>query len=327
MYDDDFLARLETGLRGALPLWGLTPDAALRLLTISENATFLAEQAGDKPVVFRVHRPDYHSADEIRSELAWIERLRTDGVAATPAPLRMVDGDLLGAFDDSGALRHVVAFEFMSGAEPAPGDDLAGWFGSLGALTAGLHGHVRGWPRGGSFRRKRWDFDAMLGELRLWGDWRAALGLTPDGRALLERTAQALADRLSAYGAGPDRFGLIHADLRLANLLVEGDRLGVIDFDDCGFSWFMYDFAAAVSFIEHEPYIPALQAAWLDGYATVAPVRPEDVAMMPTFLMLRRMLLTAWIASHAETPTAQATGPDYTLGTLGLAERYLGGLR
>ena len=41
------------------------------------------------------------------------------------------------------------------------------------------------------------------------------------------------------------------------------------------------------------------------------------------FLMLRRMQLTAWVASHAETPTAQSMGEDYTRGTVALAQRYL----
>ena len=45
--------------------------------------------------------------------------------------------------------------------------------------------------------------------------------------------------------------------------------------------------------------------------------------MIPTFVMLRRLLLTAWIASHAETPTAQEMGIPYTEGTCAIAEDYL----
>ena len=45
----------------------------------------------------------------------------------------------------------------------------------------------------------------------------------------------------------------MHADIRLANLLVDGEHVRVIDFDDCGWSWFMYDFATTVSFIEDHP--------------------------------------------------------------------------
>lgn len=325
MYDDGFLGRLEARLREALPQWGMAPDAPLRLLTVSENATFLAEDDGGGPIILRVHRPGYHTPDEIRSELTWIGALRADGVAAVPEPLRRTDGELLGTLDDGGSPRHVVAFGFVSGKEPEPGTDLAGWYRTLGSITARLHGHARGWRPPAGFRRKTWDFDAMLGGRPLWGDWRDGLGLEASGRALLERASARLRGEVAAYGAAGPRFGLIHADLRPANLLVDGDRLAVIDFDDCGFSWFMYDFAAAASFMEHEPFIPELQEAWLDGYAAVAPVAPEDRAIMPALLLLRRILLTAWIASHAETPTAQATGVPFTHGTLDLAERYLAG--
>jgi Ser/Thr protein kinase RdoA (MazF antagonist) len=323
MYDDAFLNRLESRLREALPRWGLSPAASLRLLTISENATFVAEAEDARRVVFRVHRPDYHTPEEIRSELAWLDALRRDGVAVTPEPLPMADGELLGAIDDEGAVRHVAAFAFMPGREPEPDADLAEWYRILGDVTARLHTHARGWRPGPSFRRKTWNYRSMLGEEPLWGDWRAGLGLDEVGRVLLQRTCGAIARKLAAYGDGPDRFGLIHADLRPANLLVDGDRLAVIDFDDCGFSWFLFDFAAAVSFMELEPFIPDLQETWLSAYARTAPIGSEDLAMMPTFLTLRRIQLTAWIASHAETPTAQSMGAAYTHGTLELTERYL----
>jgi Ser/Thr protein kinase RdoA (MazF antagonist) len=163
----------------------------------------------------------------------------------------------------------------------------------------------------------------MLGTRLLWGDWHAGLGLRDDGRKLLQRVADILKQRLDTYGNTYDRFGLVHADLRLANLLVDGARLGVIDFDDCGFSWFFYDFAAAVSFMEHEPVVAELQASWLDGYRAIAPVSHEDELMLPVFVMLRRMLLTAWIASHSDTETARRSGTDYTDGTVAMGEQFL----
>ncbi len=324
MYSEDFIGQLEGGLRAALPRWGLEEDTQLALLTVSENATFRAQdpEAG-RDVVFRVHRPGYHTREEIASELAWLDALQSGGVVETLTPVPQTDGTLIADIDDAGTIRHVVAFEFLRGKEPDEASGLAAWFHELGAVSARLHAHSRAWTPPPGFIRKTWNFETTLGGNQLWGDWREGLGLKPEGRQILEEVAELLRHRLAAYGEDRDKFGLVHADLRLANLLIDGDCLSVIDFDDCGFSWYLYDFAAAISFLEHEPYIPELLDEWIAGYRQVAALSDADAAMIPTFIMLRRMLLTAWIASHSETPMAQQMGEAYTLGTVALGRAFL----
>jgi Ser/Thr protein kinase RdoA (MazF antagonist) len=149
------------------------------------------------------------------------------------------------------------------------------------------------------------------------------MGLTGNDRKLLDRLVDRLRQRLDRFGKSPERFGLIHADLRLANLLVENGETKVIDFDDCGFGWYLYDFGTAVSFIEHRSDMDELIASWVDGYRRVVPLCEEEENEIPTFIMMRRLLLTAWIASHSDTELAQAQGIDYTEGTCALAEAYL----
>ena len=325
MYTDAFVERLREGAQSLVHEWGLSEDAKVSLLNISENATFRADDpAGPAPIIVRVHRPHYHTRAEILSELTWVEALRAGGVASIAAPLPLASGGHIATVTVDGDEREVVAFEFMAGKEPSPTDRLEDGFRKLGAVSARLHEHVRGWTAPDGFVRKTWNFDTTVGATPHWGDWRAGLGLTPDGKAVLERTVATIGERLAAFGAGPDRFGLIHADLRLANLLVDGDTISVIDFDDCGFGWYAFDFAAAISFLEMDPAIPAVQAAWLEGYRSVAPFEADAEAELATFIMLRRIQLTAWIASHSETPTAQEMGTAFTDGTVALAERYLG---
>lgn len=323
MLDGDFLARIEVALGEALPRWGLDPALRLERLSVSENATFLARDTGQGDLVVRVHRPGYHDRDEIASELAWLAALAQEDVVPAPRPVPFRDGHLIADLEDGADIRHVVMFRYLPGEEPAPGDDLARWFETLGAMTARLHAHSRRWQRPAGFRRKVWNFETMLGARPLWGDWRDSLGLDAAGLAVLARTVARVRERLGEVGEGPERFGLIHADLRLANLLVDGDRLSLIDFDDSGFCWFLYDFAAAISFIEHEPYVPELERAWIAGYRTLAPLPEEEAGLVPLFVILRRILLTAWVASHAETPTAQGLGPAYTAGTIALCEDFL----
>jgi Ser/Thr protein kinase RdoA (MazF antagonist) len=129
--------------------------------------------------------------------------------------------------------------------------------------------------------------------------------------------------RLAAFGTGPDRFGLVHADMRLANLLVDGDSVCVIDFDDCGLSWYLYDLGSSLSFIEHLPVVPELIDSWITGYRTEGSLGADEVAELPTFVMLRRLLLVAWIGSHSAVPEAQALGADFTTVSCDLAEKYL----
>jgi Ser/Thr protein kinase RdoA (MazF antagonist) len=105
--------------------------------------------------------------------------------------------------------------------------------------------------------------------------------------------------------------------------LIDGDAVKVIDFDDCGFGWYMYDAATPVSFYEHEPQVPALIDAWKTGYRKAGVLTAEDEAEIPTFIMLRRLLLVAWIGSHAETDLAKSMGLPYTEGTIALCENYL----
>jgi Ser/Thr protein kinase RdoA (MazF antagonist) len=175
------------------------------------------------------------------------------------------------------------------------------------------------------FARKRWHFNTMVGPDGFWGPWRGSAGLDFSGAAIVERALDLIQAQLERYGDGPEVFGLVHADLRLANLLVDGTRLRIIDFDDCGFTWYLYDFAASVSFLEHEPILPDLLAAWAAGYRKVRPLTAESLALVPSFVVLRRVLLSAWLASHAEVPSAREFGASYTAGTVALAEALLAG--
>lgn len=301
-------------LARALPAYGLPPETPLTLLNRSENETWAAGG-----LVLRLHRHGYHSRAEIASELAWLTALQDLRGLCTVRPVSGAEG-LVTEIDG----RFIVAFARIEGQELQPGDDLSRWFAPLGEITARLHLHARAWTPPQGFTRKHWNVETILGSDPHWGHWRQAQGLDTKGAALLARATGLLATKLHSYGTGPETFGLIHADLRLANLMVDGDRLTTIDFDDCGFGWWAYDLAAALSFFETDPRLPDLIARWCEGYSRVAPLRTEDRAMIPALIFLRRVLLTAWLSTRADSDTAQMLGgPAYTRGTLELAEGFL----
>lgn len=326
-YSGAVVADLHAMARAAAPCWGLSADCTATLMCLSENATFRLDDPVTGAVLsVRFHRQGYHQDQEILSELAWIMALGQDGAVQIPTPRRGIDGQILQYIPSVAGFggRRVVAFEFIDGQTPDPAeDDLTPWFATLGEITAQMHNQAQGWQQPAGFIRKRWDVEAMVGAVSYWGPWQAALGLSPANWPLIEAAITKARRMLAEYGESSDRFGLIHADLRLSNLLVTANGLRVIDFDDCGLSWFFYDFAAAISFYEHHPAVPDWQAAWLAGYQRQRCIRSCDVKVLPALVILRRILLTAWLASHHEIPLAQQLGAGYTAGTLALAEQFL----
>jgi Ser/Thr protein kinase RdoA (MazF antagonist) len=325
--DEDVAARLEPVARRALTEYGVAPDATLTLLNVSENATYVVDDpTTSERTVLRVHRHGYHDGAEIESELDWLDALRREADVRTPKVLPTQDGRRLIALTEAGSRdpRHVVHFEWLPGTEPTPSDDrLPQSFELLGAITARMHKHVQTWHRPKGFRRFAWDYDGSFGNDARWGRWKNGVAVGNAEREVLGRLDSTLRKRLSRFGSGPHRYGLVHADLRLANLLVHGDQTYVIDFDDSGWSWFLYDFGAAVSFLEHDPRLPEFADAWTRGYRTVRPLAAADEAELPTFVMMRRLLLVAWIGSHSGTDLARSMGAEYTAGTIGIAEDYL----
>src|SRR3954451_18354494 len=260
----------------ALPRFGLSPAAGAVLCNVSENHTYRVEDPeSGRGYALRVHRDGYRTAQQIESELQWVDALRSDGAVDTCVPVAAPGGERVVAVSlDGVGARNVVLFEWLPGSEPDPeGEAVIAGFRTLGAVSARMHAHTRAWSPPPGFDRPAWDYERTIGPGGHWGAWQDGLGMGPEERALLERLDGTIRRRLETYGQGDDRFGLVHADIRLANLLVDDEgQVRVIDFDDSGFAWFMYDFATTVSFMEDHPRVPELREAWLEGYRSVAPL-------------------------------------------------------
>ena len=321
---EQLLSRLADLAVHALKRYDLPGGTTATLINVSENATYrLDDPASGQRWALRVHREGYHSRRAIASELAWLQSLRACDAALVPKALPGRDGELIQTVSVAGLAspRNVVLFAWEAGSEPAQ-NNVAG-FELLGETAARMHRHVRQWARPAWFERHTWDFETSLGTTPHWGRWQDGMGMTPEIQRIFAETVAVIERRLAAFGKSPSVFGLVHGDMRLANLLMDGPKVKVIDFDDCGFSWFLYDCATTVSFFEESPEVPELIKAWVRGYRRIGELSPAEEQEIETFVMLRRILLVAWIGSHSETDLARSMGVAYTQGTVPLCERYL----
>lgn len=317
--------------REALARYDFSPRATMRLANLSENVTFkIDDPATGERAALRLHRQGYHERHQIKSELLWLDALRADRCVEVPPPIAAKNGERVVMIDTDDGPRMVTVNGWMDGVMPDEHTDLVGSFGTLGAATAKLHAHATAWELPDGFCRPTWGVEQFLGPHPTFGPWRAGLGLDAHSGRLLEMAEAKVLAELATFPTTPDHWGLIHADLRLTNLLLH-DRGGeqvvrVIDFDDCGKGWLMYDFGAAVSFMEHDPRLPELLASWVDGYRGVRPLGDAQHAQLATFVMLRRLVLVGWVARNVETATeASILGAGFTDGACEVAERYLDG--
>lgn len=308
--------------RSSLSVWGLPPDSVITLLAVSENSTYRVDAPGFTGVL-RVHRPGYHTVRGIRTELAWLNRLAANPDIPVAPPIPTASGDCLALVDSSGVTRACAMFELAPGATRNESSATLQDFRHLGRYAALLHRDIREHGVPGSGERIAWDWDHMHGSHPRWGRWQDGPGVTPAIRAQLSGAEGHARARLIDYGSGPDVYGFIHSDLRQSNVLYDHDAMTLIDFDDSGYGWYMYDFAGSVSFWETDSRLPQWQEAWLAGYRSVATLSDADIDMLPTFVMVRRLMLLAWLGSHAHSDEARELAPIFASDTADLALAYL----
>jgi Ser/Thr protein kinase RdoA (MazF antagonist) len=307
--------------------YDFSDDVTVEPLSQSENTVLLVDdRARAEKYVLRIHshRLDYHTEAMIASEVNWIRALRRELVVEALDPIADKEGRFVQKLDSSelDRSRYAVIFTFLEGVEPDP-DNLMAGFVRLGEITAHMHCQVKSWIKPAGFTRPTWSPKEIFGNCNGFGRWQDAMGMDQEALDCLGRMVEVIERRLSALGRHPRHFGLVHADLRLANTLIKSDRTKVIDFDDCGFSWFTYDLATALSFIQDRPDVPDLIESWLAGYRSVVELPRALEAEIPTVIMLRRVAELAWLNTRRHTEFSRITEPGFTSASCQLAEDYL----
>lgn len=309
-------------IKEALPLvYDGFEDVKISLLKYSENLTYLLEN--DKKYVLRIYRPGYHDPDELYGEVLWQARLRNDTDIRLAAVIRGKDCQLIQAVTIGGNKYYLTMFEFVPGKVLGnlSKDDLYYYMEKIGEITAKLHNHVLHWKESAKLKRFTWNYEDLIGSNARWGNYTEMKNLTEEEVTSYTQATQIIEKRLNNYGKGEQRYGLIHSDLNLNNILIDGDDIYVLDFDDCGFGWFMYDLSTTVLEYFGETLQSCL-ASLLSGYEKYRTLSKSDREELETFIILRKIVRVGWIATHIDNDTVKKINPDYYAETAALASEY-----
>lgn len=292
--------------REALEAWPLAV-ADVQRVSVSENIAFRVADAQGRSYVLRLHRPEYHNHAELVSEQTWTAALLDAGVDV-PVVVRAADGRGYVPVDVGDERRYAGLLEWVDGDTLAARinagreTDVRGSYARLGGIMAALHEQAAGWTPPPGFTRHAFDADGLMGEQPFWGRFWESPHVDASQRRRLDALRHRVHAMLREYRTDSHVFSLIHADLHAANVIVDGERLHVIDFDDAGFGWHAYDFAVALYHHQDDADYPAIRDALIDGYQQVRPVADDTVAMIPLFLLIRSLASIGWTAARPELP-------------------------
>jgi len=305
-------ARLHQLALNAIPYWALE-CIRVEPIKVRENAVFAVHTADQRRVVLRVHRLGYHSDASLRSELAWMRALAASGIEV-PQVVPSRSGNAFEHIECDGVPgpRQVDVFEWIEGAqlgavEQGLADDprwVERTYAIVGELAARMHNQSCAWRAPAAFQRHSWCEEGLAGETPLWGRFWELAALQPGQRALFEQLRARLKQDLGHFGKTTDRFGLIHADLVPENILIDGDRLRIIDFDDAGFGWHMFEIATSLYFIRRDRLYETARDALVTGYRRHRALPDEHLRLLPMFLAARGTTYLGWVHTRKGEATA-----------------------
>ncbi|MDH3549198.1 MAG: aminotransferase class III-fold pyridoxal phosphate-dependent enzyme [Gammaproteobacteria bacterium] len=285
----------------ALQNWGIH-DAELEIVKHRENTVFRATTPGGRCYALRVHQVGLHDDRAIRSELAWMQALHDDGFLV-PAVVPAEHGDLVVTVCVGDETRRCSLLEWIEGSlfndlgrvENGMQEEMCDRYRQLGALAARLHIQAMNWQPPPDFERHAWDEDGLLGDEPRMGRFWDHPDLTPQQRREFLKARIVLQGFLNKLGKTRDNYGLVHADFLPDNIIVNAAGLTLIDFDDSGFGWHLYEMATGLFPQIKQPFFDDLVAAYLEGYRSEREFSDEEATFIPAFLLICGLNYLGWL--------------------------------
>ena len=280
------------------------------------NATLKIETTEGKLFALRINTNSPRTPENLMAEIAFVRLLGADGRVRVPQPIQNLDGGFFTSIFHQPSQRtfHCVLYSWIEGEEleDEPTDDQVR---AMGVAMATMHlvAPTFELPHGASLPT----FDDPL-----W--WTEDFLLSE--KSVLDESAKDLVSRaLMAIKEGVARFYLnatpmiIHADMHGGNVLWNQDHLSVIDFDDCGFGLPIQDLATALYYFD----TPEQDAAFKEGYKSVAPLPECSDREMKMFFLQRRIILLNYLYETSNLEHKSMI-PEYQEETLRRIENFLG---
>ena len=229
-------------------------------------------------------------------EMTWLSALCKEAGLPVPAPVPNLDGELLTKVVTEGIPegRIVSMMRWIEGRKPGHFSNPDRFY-SWGRIVAQLHAFAASWQSPDGFERYIWDWEGLFGKRYLGEGVHELVGQMPKN---LQEPYQMVSDEvkrvMQLLGDQPDVYGLVHGDMYPDNILIKGEDIRIIDFEDCGFGYWLWDIAVA---LESNPWSDLWyrqRDAFLEGYTQVHPLPDSQLRYLDLFLAADYATVLIW---------------------------------
>lgn len=310
---DEQVKRLEHLAKIALSWYSQNREHHITLLQHWLNTTFRVDvyARGGKAnggkverYTLRIHRPGKLAAQAIWSELAWLQAIHRETNLVVPEPIAALDGSLVVTAESKGVpeARHCVLLRWVEGDFRYTASELGPTeLERVGVFMAKLHTHAEQFILPAGFTRSRWDCESLLNRIQITPEKLRSI-ISPAQERVIQATAENIRACMRSLDEQPGVFGLIHEDLHQGNYLFYNGEVRAIDFDNCGFGYYLYDIAVTFSTITQWEQYPALRAAFLKGYQSLRSLPPDYDRLIDLFISARLLSHTLWLIDQSGEP-------------------------
>lgn len=263
---------------------------------------------GDR-YALRINRSGHRTLTEIRSELIWLDAIRSETNLLVPQPVHTRDGELVVTEEIDGVPRHAAVFTWLPGRHvrtrtPSP---RVGYL--LGRTAARLHNHADTFRPPADFSTTRFDRIAGLARHSTIHSDEPNEILTPDRKARLREAAAQIQEETDRLYADPSGARFVHADLHFGNVKLVGGDMGVLDFDDSLWAFPVQDIGIAAYYLQFRSNKEELMDAFRQGYERVRPWPEEYPGQVWSYVRARALDLID-VSFEVEDPGYQARLPE-----------------
>ena len=305
------LHRLRQLARTALHTYALD-DAHLSFIQYESNIIYRIDSPcqatnviNDSPYLpnrylLRIHATD--DAQAIASELTWLAALNKEAGLPVPAPVPTREGDLLTRIFTPGipngrvvsVMRWLDGRRFSHGLRP---EHLL----ALGQVVAQMHTFSAGWQPPAGFTRPHWDWDSQVGGSMFKYPLEELFDAIPSKyQQPFQIISKEARQAMDSFGKGPEAYGMIHSDLYPENVLFKAGKAYPIDFEDCGFGYWLWDIAIALNEWAWGNEWEHMRDAFREGYTQYRSLPEAQWAQLDLFIAVQFATMVLWMTTFSK---------------------------